>query len=577
MFYFYFSKYLYKHKYVQFLSLINLRRRLMRLPIAMVTIAIVTAVVAVTTVAMVASADAINGEEGSKDTTADAPIVNSKTDSKSYDLILQLSKRATYSLVGAPYSDENRQQFEQMSEEDQKKFLARRELYLKKVSAVLHYTKLIYGSGSLTFNKIKVVAKPLIVLIKSSTITAYNKTKGFLFIAKSKVPSSLRIKRHKDTIGKESDADVDASARPAMAVSVRAINFAKNLILQSNQKLKNFNERLLNKIYDDLPAHLRPGFVAELPTELPIALPIQEIAAASLQGATPNAIECSTQSSIQQDDVVVSALSKTTLLSRIRERSEKMVLKLLQKLDRTLWEQSKFVASQNEVVIVGSLNIIGLSGVGSQVSGGLPQGLGFKFGINWESQALVFEIYHEAESLTYAVTPSSSYGFTPKLGFAIISQDLNNVVGSRTGYYAYPAGAPGVSLSPGYTAIFRDSVATGFTTNLLTAPLSIAGDFFWYNTYAAQRPLLRVTGSFKDVGFLRAKFISFKTPEQAAKDNAQVDPNDQFVLPVQLIEESLAAEEAVASGNDADTVAEAATHPPQPTTCANILSRSTSE
>lgn len=494
--------------------------------------------------------------------TAEAPVVNIKTDAQTYDVTLQLgklSKGARYDLIGAPYTDENRKQFEQLSEGDQKKFLERRELYLKKVAGILHYTKLIYGSGSLTFNKIKIVAKPFLALIKSSMITAYNKSKGFLLIAKSKfTPLTIKDKKRgkviEEAIAKEAveatpeATDGDASIRPAMTVSARAFSFAKNLILQSNQKLKKFNNWLLNKVYADLPPHLLPGYAGHLvgPSDnsvADVALPIQELAVTSLGQEIHH--------------------EQPTLLARIRERSEIIILKLLQRFDQALWERSRFIVSHNEAVVVLSFNVIGLSGVGSQVSGGLPQGIGFKFGINWQSQALVFEVYHETETLIYALTPSSSYGLTPKLGFAIISQDLNNEIGSRIGYYAYPASPPGAMFSPGYTAVFRDSVSMGFTTNLLTAPFSAVGDFFWYNTYAAQRPIVRLTLSPKSMGFLRVKFISFKAPSATVNEIA----DDQFALPVKLIADSLNTE-ADSPPVVADTTSTTST-----STCAKLLGR----
>lgn len=465
----------------------------------------------------------------------DAPVVESTSSKQNYDLTLSLRNGTQYALVGAPYSDENRISFESMSEKDQQRFLERRALYLKKVTSLLHYTKLIYGSGSIAFNKIKIVASPLIALLKFSMGTAYSKAKGLLFFAKEFLASSALAK-----------------STPALSIKKRALAFAKKLIFHSNTKLKVFNDWLLKKVYSDLPPEQIPGFThatsppADIHPADGVALPLQELAATSVtadEGAS---------------EVVQAAGGNTpanaALLTRIRERSAAIVLKLLQRLDRLLWEQSNFVVSQNEVVIVASLNLTGLSGFGSQVRGGLPHGLGLKLGLNWESHALVFEIFHETEALSYALTPSSAYGLTPKIGLAFLTQNLNNEMGSRSGYYMYPVS---IGASPGYTAALRNTVTFGFTTNLLTAPFSMLGDFFWYNTHAAQRPLVRLTFSPKSFGFLRVKFLSFKAPPQTP-GNREVD---KLALPVKLIVESLDAAEKTT-----DRIS-------PPTTCLNILKR----
>jgi hypothetical protein len=456
----------------------------------------------------------------------EAPVASVSTEARTYNLTIQFKNGTTYELLDAPYSDINFSEFQKLDSETQKKFLARRELYLSKVASLLHYTKLIYGTGSMTAHKISQVASPMIDVVKSQFAVFYDKAQNMLMVPFAKIKNWAHEK---------------SSESPVVAITKSGLSQARKLFAHANQRLKKLNAWVNDKIY------------GEQISSTPVAPPILELALAIEKAETktpaadhsvltansesapaPNSASASHQNSKSAPAATtISSINDNpeqnlSFFQRIQYRGQKIVYSLLSKLDQTLWEHSRLVVSHNEAVVFLSVSLAGFHGVGTQVSGGMPHTLGIKLGINWATKTLAFEIYHETESLARAVTPSTGYGFIPKAGVAILSQVAGEEMSVREGYYIYPPSPPGLPLAPGFTAMLKDQFSIGYTTSTATLPFSFVSDLFWYDTVAKQKPVLRVTFSPKVLGFFRVHFLSRKSNASSVQMIAEaLDERDQ--------------------------------------------------
>lgn len=457
--------------------------------------------------------------------TGQAPEVSAETDAREYDLTLTFKNGTIYELTGAPYSSDNLNSFRSLSEEEQKKFLARRELYLSKVASLLHYTKLIYGTGSIAFNKVKQVAAPTVSVLKSTAVAFFDKSKNLLLIAGNAIKKI--IAKIKPT---PAESSVNTEVVQALSVPEKAFKFAKSIIRESNQKLQKFNSWLLTKIYGKHPfAELAPP-IQELAASVEINA--DELAVTTTAGAAADSSPVQPAPEANSAQPEANSVPANSILKRIKERGTQIVGNLLEQLDRLLWEQSRLIVAHNEVVVFLSVSLTGMSGVQSAVSGSAPHTLGLKLGMNWDSKALVFEIYHETEKMIYATTPTSEYGLVPKVGVALLAQYKDDMQ-TREGTYMYPTAPPGMPFAPSFTAILKDQFEIGYSTGAITVPFSLLSDFFWYYTAAAQRPLVRVTISPKTLGFIRMKFISFRKSKNSDPSNLD------FSQPVQMVADAI--------------------------------------
>lgn len=84
-----------------------------------------------------------------------APEVDVCCDEDTYKLTVSVRGGPIYELSGAPYSTSNLRAFENMSDRKREEFIHLRSLFIGKAAAILHHTRLIWGTGSLIKNKIR--------------------------------------------------------------------------------------------------------------------------------------------------------------------------------------------------------------------------------------------------------------------------------------------------------------------------------------------------------------------------------------------------------------------------------------
>ncbi len=451
-----------------------------------------------------------------------APFAQTRTGDGRYDFAITVKNGTRYSFAGAPYSEENLQLFESLSPDEQSLFLERRAHYLARFASLMHYTRLVYGTGSISIHNVKQALGPSLSLLKFSLGMFFDDSKNVFFTT----ASQLREVWQKFA-GTRAGGTLLKASLPAMTVSKSGLEYAVQLIKNSNAELKSFDSWLINKMYPEKQDHSRAELVAEAGAELLVAPPIQELAVASLEAED------------SQTRVITPAAYEPPkkFIERVKERSQTIVQSLVQKLDEVLWAKQRLVVKQNEFVVVIGLHVQALTGVGHQVTGGVPHGLGIKLGFNTDSRSLVFEIYHETETLTNAVTPSTVYGLSPKIGVAALNQIPGREMRMREGPYIYPTATPGLPISPSYTAMMTDYFTVGWSTSLFNAPLSVLSEFFWYDTYAYQRPLLRLTLSPFPRGF--GFNVKFMAPEVLSAIDRKNSVPEALAQPVKLLEQTL--------------------------------------
>ncbi|OFZ13225.1 MAG: hypothetical protein A2Z20_09210 [Bdellovibrionales bacterium RBG_16_40_8] len=311
-----------------------------------------------------------------------APDITTTCEQRDFTCTIELNGKYTYDLQEAPYSEANREAFLEMSELEQKKFLASRAHFLNIAASSLHYTRGLYGVGSIVKNKI-------------------------------------------------------------------------------------------SKIFSKMSSYFKAA--SDENTDTP--QPIEDLAT-----------------------VIANAENETSdksLKERVRERSYQLVYNMLKGVDKWLWSQSHVVANQNEIVISGSLSLIGLNGVGSHALGG-SAGIGLNLGYNKSSKAFVFEFFSEKDKISYAYTPTVMYGVSPKLGVSFIFQKPGQELLYREGNTFYPPGAPI------YLSSMHEMASAGASSSFIAFPPFI-GDAFSYLNETKRLVVVRMTFSPRTPGFFRLK------------------------------------------------------------------------
>jgi len=182
---------------------------------------------------------------------------------------------------------------------------------------------------------------------------------------------------------------------------------------------------------------------------------------------------------------------------------QRVVSAWLQQIDERLWAQSPLVAKQNEFSLVVSLGVQTLGGFKKKTFGGMV-GLGFSFGFNRSSRALVFEVFFETEKIQRAVVPTFLIGFVPKFSAALREVDLGDEIKEDpSGFIFYAPSIPGAPVGPIASGSPR-SVNLGVTTGWISFP-PVVGDLFSYVNLAQRKTLLRFSVSPFLPGLLRVQ------------------------------------------------------------------------
>lgn len=184
-------------------------------------------------------------------------------------------------------------------------------------------------------------------------------------------------------------------------------------------------------------------------------------------------------------------------------RREKMIQKVLTSLNYRLFSQAPLVASSNEVGLVLTVGVIGVSGAKNKGVGGLVE-TGLMLGFNKENKSLVMENFIGPERFMNSLSVISVFGLNIKAGFYLASRDKGGEALNRKGVSFYP---PAV---PGFSSMGPKQFMMGFSSGL-TFPPSPFADIMTFSSSHNQVVSLRVEVSKAFKGFVRMSVGEYGT------------------------------------------------------------------
>ena len=179
-----------------------------------------------------------------------------------------------------------------------------------------------------------------------------------------------------------------------------------------------------------------------------------------------------------------------------RERSDRVVFRLIEAIDSNLWDQAQLFSRSNEYGVVAALGVEFLGGKREKGWGGLVD-LGVSIGYNRDEQAVVIQIFRDLEHFKSTALPAVFVaGVVGKVGGYVANQTAGAL--NREGISFYPP------MAPGFTSVTPDNFMLGLSSGL-TWPPSPIGDILTYTDRLHQTVLLRVTASRLNGRFLHVE------------------------------------------------------------------------
>lgn len=178
----------------------------------------------------------------------------------------------------------------------------------------------------------------------------------------------------------------------------------------------------------------------------------------------------------------------------LRERAEKIVGAILNRVDKSLWTQAPLFARSNEfgIVIAGGLEFI--AGKRERGWGGIVD-FGLTIGYNRDERALTLQIIRDVEHYQKSALPVVFLtGALTKAGFYVANQKGHEL--QNEGISFYPP------MAPAFSSITPNNFMTGFSSGL-TWPPSPVGDMLTYTDKLDQTVILRLSISPLLKGFVR--------------------------------------------------------------------------
>lgn len=177
----------------------------------------------------------------------------------------------------------------------------------------------------------------------------------------------------------------------------------------------------------------------------------------------------------------------------LKEKGDEIILRMLQSLDRTLWEGAPIVSRANEFGVMAA--------IGPQLEAGTYSGnkigglfdIGLSLGYNRDQKALVFQIFRDKEKFVSTQMPAIFIaGVVVKAGPTIANQKREL---TTRGISFYPP------MVPGFSTTTELSFNAGFSSGL-TWPPSPLGDMLTYANESERRVWIRMTFSPLQKGFV---------------------------------------------------------------------------
>lgn len=180
----------------------------------------------------------------------------------------------------------------------------------------------------------------------------------------------------------------------------------------------------------------------------------------------------------------------------IRERSYKIIEKILLSINKTMWSQAPLAARSQEFGMIFTINAASAIGFGHQALGG-SVGLGVSLGYNKNTRSLVFEIVQDAERVQHALPTVGVIGFIAKLGFYMSAADHRLAPG-----IALPATSFYPPVAPAFTTTGPEKFIAGVNGSLTLPPSPIADVFSWTSS-SKTTTLVRIAVSPMFKGFVK--------------------------------------------------------------------------
>ncbi len=204
---------------------------------------------------------------------------------------------------------------------------------------------------------------------------------------------------------------------------------------------------------------------------------------------------------LQREQPALDAKWRSEMNKTYQQKSDQLIVKILNSLDSKLWDQAAIVAESNEF---GVMMAVGLQAEGGRAAGVGRGGLidfGISIGFNRTEKALAIQLFNDVESFKTTQMPVVLVaGLVGKFGPYIANQGKEL---TATGVSYYPPMVPGFSSSTNRSFMFGASSG-------LTWPPSPIGDMLTYSNSLKQSTLLRISLSPLVKGFLRIKSANLK-------------------------------------------------------------------
>lgn len=220
-----------------------------------------------------------------------------------------------------------------------------------------------------------------------------------------------------------------------------------------------------------------------------------------------------------------------------RQRSDRIILRMLEAADWNLWSQAPLFARSNEFGLVLAVGVELLGGRKDKGWGGIFD-IGVSVGYNRDTQALAIQIFRDIEHFKSTVLPAVFLvGVVGKAGLYIANQAPSVLEHEGTSYYP--------PMVPGFSSITADNFMAGLSSGL-TWPPSPIGDMLTYTDRLNQNMVLRFTFSRLNSKFLRVQSgLTNKTISAVLKPIKKV-----IALFRSLTGKKAACEDAVKSSED---------------------------
>lgn len=183
------------------------------------------------------------------------------------------------------------------------------------------------------------------------------------------------------------------------------------------------------------------------------------------------------------------------------EKSDSVVLAILNSIDRQLWRQAAIVAHANEFGVLAAVGVEAEGGVRNKKGWGGLTDIGISIGFNRDDKAIAIQIFHDWEPYSSTQMPAFFIGGIVTKAGLYVSHQSSDLTAKGTSFYP--------PMTPGFSTSTNRSFMAGFSSGL-TWPPSPIGDMLTYTNKLSQTTLIRISLSHLTKGFVRIQSGALK-------------------------------------------------------------------